>query len=236
MEINYSHTQPNRTKHHWYQTWWGIFTIIVIVAVLSFLIAAAFYVKNLAEKINQEKTNQSTQEQAAINRELTEGLNPYYLGTSTPKVTIVEFADFSCPYCRQSANAIREIAALYPDTVKIIWRDYLGHDDSLDLALIARCAGEQNKFWEMHDGLFDNQGATTAAVITEIAEQNDLDMKKFSQCITDRKYINLIAKDESDATRLGVKGTPTWFINGSYQLEGSLSLENLQQIIQELTK
>ncbi|HNX11006.1 MAG TPA: DsbA family protein [bacterium] len=223
-------------RHRWYKSWWGIFLILTAILVVSFVLAFAFYIKSLANKMNSERASQLLSAQQAANQRLLDGLNPYYLGTSTPQITIVEFGDFACSRCRESFTAIHDLAALHPDTVKIIWRDFLGHDDSFGLALAARCAGEQGKFWEMHDGLFLHQGTLNEERILDLAKQFELNTTQFSQCIKDNKYARQIAKDKSDGELLKVVGTPTWFVNNSYRIETPLSLENLQKIIEELNK
>ena len=226
----------NPKKIPWYRTTWGILSILVTIFVISFILAFAFYINRRVNQIATENQAKSAQAELEQNKTLINGLNPYYLGTTTPKITIVEFGDFACPYCYDSFTAVRDLAALYPDKVKIVWRDFLGHEDSLGLALAARCAGEQGKFWEMHDGLFLHQGDLSEENIVALATKNNLDITQFNDCLSQKKYASSVAKDQLDASRLGVTGTPTWFVNNGYRIEGALGLDNLKTIVEKLDK
>jgi len=95
--------------------------------------------------------------------------NDYFLGTSTPRLTIVEFSDFACPYCRNSYTTVREIGFKYKNSVKIIFKDFPLHADSLDLAMAGRCAGEQGLFWPLHDKLFSLQGRFATSSLPDLA-------------------------------------------------------------------
>jgi protein-disulfide isomerase len=122
----------------------------------------------------------------------------------------------------------------YSDKVKHIYRDFpaLG-ENSVNLALAARCAGEQGLFWPMHDKLFQNQGVSTPKELLELANQIGADTVKYELCYSQKKYLNLIQKDFLDGETLGVNGTPTWFINGQ-KIEGDIPLNIFTQIIEEL--
>ena len=158
------------------------------------------------------------------------------IGADDAQIVIVEFADFSCPYCKASFQKIREISTLYNDKVKYIWRDLpIVHDYSLDLALAARCAGEQGLFWQMHDKLFIKQGVKEKQEIYTLAKQVGVDMEKFGSCFDSKKYIPKIQQDFDDAQKLGVHnlGTPIWFINGQV-IKGTISDEDFDTIINHL--
>lgn len=164
---------------------------------------------------------------------LIEGINNPSLGASDPKVTIVEFSDFACPFCKASFPGLREISLKYKDGVKIIFRDWPGHDNSLVLAMAAYCAGEQNKFWEMHDKLFQNQSDTFGTdknQLAALAQQLGVYNQEFQTCFDQQKYLPQIQKNFTDSELLGVTGTPTWFINGK-KIEGELSVTGLENLI-----
>lgn len=156
----------------------------------------------------------------------------YSLGPDGAKITIVEFSDFACPYCREEYPIVRQLAAKYKGSVKIIYRDYPLHENSVALALAARCAGEQGFFWPMHDKLFAAQGSFSAADLPGMAASVGADKAKFSACYDAQKYLTDIQKDLSDAEYLKLKGTPTFFING-YKFEGAIPLENFEEILKE---
>ena len=223
-------------KHHsWYGRWWGVFLIVALIIVVSFLLAFAFYIKKISKDLTAQNQAELLKQQMAASKPIIEGLGQYSLGSSTAPITIVEFCDFACPYCRNSYQALRDIAELNKSKVRVLWRDFVGHADSISLSLAARCAGEQNKFWEMHDGLFSRQGILGADGVEKLAQQNNLNIKQFNDCLKSEKYRANILKDQADAEKLQIKGTPTWFING-YLLEGELSSEQWQNIIDQLSK
>jgi len=219
----------------WYKKWWGILIITITTFILIILVASGFYLFNLIKKIqsgNQEILKQNFTNQKQYNAE---GNDNYWLGSTKPKVTIVEFADFACPLCKNSFSKIREISLNYKNDVKIIYRDYPGYEHSLDLAMAARCAGEQGLFWLMHDKLYQHQGLNEKSQLTALANQVGADIDKFDNCLANKKFLNLIQKDFSDAQKLGITGTPTWFING-YKIEGDIPYELFIQIVEKLIK
>ncbi len=167
-----------------------------------------------------------------------EGENNPSFGATNPKVTIVEFSDFACPFCKASFPAIREISLKNQENVKIIFRDWPGHEYSLPLALAAYCAGEQGKFWEMHDKLFQNQSDTFGKdknQLAALAQQLGIYNEDFQTCFDSQKYLPQIKKNYIDSEILGVAGTPTWFINGK-KIEGELSSADLEKIISPYLK
>lgn len=166
-------------------------------------------------------------------KSLTEGIDNPSFGASNPKVTIVEFSDFACPFCKASFPGIREIGLKYKENVRVIFRDWPGHDYSLPLALAAYCAGEQGKFWEMHDKLFQNQSDTFGSdknQLAALAQQLGIYNEEFQTCFDNQTYLPQIKKNFTDSETLGVAGTPTWFVNGK-KIEGELSAADLEKII-----
>ena len=146
-------------------------------------------------------------------------------------MTIVEFSDFACPYCKDNFPVVRELGLKYKDDIKIIYRDYLGHNESLDLALAARCAGEQGKFWYMHDKLFSNQEQATLANLPVMAQQLGLDVKSFNSCLSSKKHLSRVREDLDAAEKIGITKTPSWMING-YLIEGAIDRDSFINIIE----
>ncbi len=164
---------------------------------------------------------------------LIEGTGNPSFGAINPKVTIVQFSDFQCPFCLASFPALREISIKHADTVKVIFRDWPGHENSLNLALGAHCADEQGKFWEMHDKLFQHQADSFGAQkndLASIAQQLDIYNERFQACFDSQKYLPLIKQNFQDADSLGVKGTPTWFFNGN-KIAGQLTVQDFEEIL-----
>lgn len=138
------------------------------------------------------------------------------VGPASAPVTIVEFSDFQCPYCKLSVPLMKEILAKYPDKVKVVYRDYPGpnHPHAQQAAEAAQCAGDQGKFWEYHDSLFDRQAPGTGWNFTELAKEIGLNQDAFATCLNTGRYREEVAKDLRDGFKLGVTSTPTFFING----------------------
>lgn len=216
----------------WYKRWWGILLLLFLFLLVSFIVASILYIGKAVKDIRTEKTSIETAQKSQENKIIIEGENTYWMGTSTPKVTIVEFSDFACPYCKDNFSVVRELGLKYKNDVKIIYRDYLGHNESLDLALAARCAGEQGKFWYMHDKLFSNQEQATLANLPIMAQQLGLDVKTFNSCLSSKKYLNHVREDMAAAEKIGVTKTPSWMING-YLLEGAIDRDSLINIIEK---
>ena len=228
-------------EKQWYSQWWGILLILFLTLFLIVLVALGFYIADIAGRI---KSGEIVSEQvlAEIDKYKTakenpavSGTNNYWLGSAKPKITIVEFADFSCPNCKNSFSNIREISLKYRNDVKIIFRDYPIYENSINLALAGRCAGEQGLFWLMHDKLFAKQGNFSLEELPNFANQIGADVNKFNNCLKDEKYLNDIKKDYSDGELLEISGTPTWFING-YKIEGDIPHDLFIQIVEELIK
>ena len=159
------------------------------------------------------------------------------VGPANAPVTIVEFSDFQCPYCKRSVPLIKEILAKYPGKVKVVYRDYPGpnHPYAPQAAEAAQCAGDQGKFWEYHDGLFDHQAAGSGWDFIELAKAIGLNHDVFATCLNTRRYQEEVAKDLHDAITLGVTSTPTFFINGR-PLVGAKPFAEFQTVIDRLLK
>jgi len=148
------------------------------------------------------------------------------LGNVKAKVTIVEFSDYQCPFCRSFwSDTLPQIKKDYIDTGKarLVYRDFpLGfHPGAIPAAQAANCANEQGKYWEMHDKIFSEQAKKGTATIqfsnSELklwAKQLGLKTPEFNSCFDSNKYSEEIAKDTTDGTAAGVTGTPTFYING----------------------
>ena len=227
--------QINNKK--WYKKWWAIVLFIIVTLFLILLIASSFYIANEIKKIK----NIGELDQPILNnikyteerKKEVEGQNNYWIGSANPKVTIVEFADFSCPLCKNSFSKIREISLKYKKDVKLIYRDYPMYEYSLDLSMAAHCAGEQGLFWLMHDKLFQNQGITEKFQIIELANQVGADVNRFNACFTNKKYLKKIQENFTAGGKLEITGTPTWFINGQ-KVAGDIPYGLFENIVVKL--
>lgn len=188
--------------------------------------------ESYARKFKSDQSLASSQNYEG--RALIEGNGNYWTGAKEPKITIVEFADFSCPKCKNSYFTLKQVMEKYGGSVRLVHRDYpVIADYSMDLAHAARCAGEQGLFWQMHGKLYENQPVSDLETVRKLVEQIGVNMIKFDDCTEKSRFVNAIEKNYSDATTLGIAGTPTWFING-HKIEGDLPLSTFQEIIEEL--
>jgi protein-disulfide isomerase len=136
-------------------------------------------------------------------------------GNPKASVTIVEFTDFQCPFCKRSQDTLTQVEQAHPNDVKLIARSYPlpFHDRAKPAAEAAMCAKEQGKYWEYRDKLFAKQELSDAD-FRRYAQEVGLNQKKFDKCVTDHKYAARIESDIADGKRYGVNGTPHFFING----------------------
>lgn len=156
-------------------------------------------------------------------------------GNANAPVTIIEFSEFQCPFCgRFARDTLPQIKTNYIDTgkVKFIYRDFLVHSTSQKAQEAAECAEEQGKFWEMHDLLYQNQGALDVDSLKGYASQLGLNTATFNSCLDSGKHANEVNKDTTDGRTAGVRGTPTFFINGE-KLVGAQPYATFQQAIEK---
>lgn len=138
-------------------------------------------------------------------------------GDSKAPVTIVEFSDFQCPFCKKVHPVMKELLTKYAGRVKLAYRDFplrQIHAQAQIAAEASRCAEEQGRFWEYHDRLFENQGKLDQTALVEYAAGGGLDRPQFESCLASGKFRPQIEQDYQEGMRLGVQGTPAFFING----------------------
>jgi len=154
------------------------------------------------------------------------------LGPASAPVTIVEFSDYQCPYCRRAQNTVDELVAKYKDKVRLVHRDFPldGHPRAFPAARAARCAGEQGKFWDYHRGLLVGTGDFSDQDFKSRAQALGLDGSKFDACLQSPRHDQEIRASVEDGTRIGVTGTPAFFINGR-MLFGARPIEQFQEVI-----
>ncbi len=157
-------------------------------------------------------------------------------GDKNAPVTIVEFSDYECPFCEKFyTQTLPQIEANYIKTgkVKLIYRDYpLGfHAQAQKAAEAAECAGEQDKYYEMHNLLFEKGVAGGVSSFKAYAKELKLDATKFDQCLDSGKMSVEVQKDAADGSKYGVQGTPAFFINGRL-ISGAQPYAVFQQAIE----
>lgn len=166
------------------------------------------------------------------------------LGDQNAKVTIVEFSDFQCPFCRSFFTAaFPELKKEYIDTGKVAlyYRHFpLDFHPSANIsAQASECANEQGKFWQMHDKMYDEQGKQGTGTIQytkddlkKWAADLGLNTGSFNECLDSEKYKDKVAKDLTDGTAAGVSGTPTFFVNGT-ELVGAQPFSAFKAVIDQ---
>jgi protein-disulfide isomerase len=153
-------------------------------------------------------------------------------GDPKAPVTIVEFSDYQCPYCRKAEASVEEVLAKHPGEVKLAYRDFplrQIHPDAQSAAEASRCAEEQGRFWEYHDALFVATKPDPETQL-QLVRSLGLDEKKFEACISSGMYKQQIEQDLQDGVEAGVSGTPGFFING-IALSGAQPISAFENII-----
>jgi len=158
-------------------------------------------------------------------------------GTPGASVQIVEFSDMQCPYCSRQVDVLRQLVNAYHGKVAWYFKSFplSFHPDSLLAHRAVLAAGNQGKFWEMHDLIFANQQSIKRNDLIRFAAQLNLDIVRFNADLDDPKTQAAVEKDQIEGERLGVSGTPSLFINGR-PLTGVHSYNELQQIIEDELK
>jgi protein-disulfide isomerase len=141
------------------------------------------------------------------------------LGQADAPVTVVVFGDYECPFCeRLYQDAEKQMREEYIKTgkVKMVYRDYplSFHPAAQPAAEAAECAGDQGKYWQYHDALFERQATLGTMNYVELAGELGLDKASFKNCVDTNRFAAEVAKDQADGVAAGVDGTPASFING----------------------
>lgn len=154
-------------------------------------------------------------------------------GPAEAPVQIVEFSDFQCPFCKRMQDVISEVVAKYDGQVSWFYKDLpliSIHSGAKYAAEAARCAGDQGKFWEYRDALFDADKVTDG-MHEDLASKLELDLEAFAGCLSEHKYAGVVESDLAEAETLGITGTPTLLINGIL-LSGARSADDLSAVIE----
>lgn len=156
------------------------------------------------------------------------------IGSSSAKVTVVEFADYECPYCATAANAVDQIKDTFKKDVRFVYRHFplSFHPNAKIAAEYAQCAQAQGAFWKLHKLFYENTRNLDPASLQTYAEQVGLDKDKLTTCLQSGQAEREVADDLEEGRAIGVEGTPSFYINGE-RYEGPVSSEGLASAIQE---
>ena len=159
--------------------------------------------------------------------------NAQILGPEKPTVTLVEFADYECPYCQKVAADVKRLQVDFSDRVAFAHKDFPlpMHTRAEKAAEAARCASKEGKFWELHDELFHSKELDVDQLKAQ-ARALKLDPAEFDKCLDSGEEAAAVEKDRKEGNRLGITGTPSFFINGHF-LSGALDYATLRQIVEQ---
>ena len=187
----------------------------------------------------QQQPSAESQEPAAVDPSQFTLRAANTIASPNAKVTIVEFSDFQCPFCSRFHSAVEpQLMKDYVQTGKVTFvykhSAFLGQE-SVWSAQAAECAADQGKFWDYHDLLFtrqsgENQGAFNKDKLIGFAKELNLDMTKFEPCLTNDETLARVQADTQEGQKAGVRGTPTFFINGQ-PLVGAQPITAFQTVL-----
>jgi protein-disulfide isomerase len=154
------------------------------------------------------------------------------LGPARAPVTMVEFSDYQCPFCRRAQGVVDELVGKYQGKIRLVVRDFPleGHPRAMPAARAAHCADEQGKFWDYHRALLTGAGDFSDEDFKTRAAALGLDTGKFETCLQSPRHDESIRASVADGARIGVTGTPAFFINGRL-LFGARPIEQFQEVI-----
>jgi protein-disulfide isomerase len=152
-----------------------------------------------------------------------------------PKLIIIAFSDYQCPFCKEAEDNLKEAMKEYENEILFVFRDLpleSIHPHAKQAALATECADEQEAYWQYHDKLFENQKALKKENLISYAQELNLNSTIFEECLTEEKYTHKIEADKRIAKRLSIKSTPTFFFNGR-KITGRKTVEEFTNIIKE---
>lgn len=211
---------------------------LIWVRPLETKLAAAESRASAAEAQIAAAQGQQGGQQAAVPEEVTRYDVPedddYVLGSDSAPITIIEFSDYECPYCRKwHTEVFPQIREKYGDKVRFVYRDfplYSIHPNAEPAAIAANCAGKQDKYWEFNDLLFNGNKDLSPATYETYAKELGLNVDTFNTCQSEPEIKEEVTADYDYAANLGVRSTPTFFING-LAVVGAQPFEVFEQVI-----
>jgi len=203
--------------------------------------------KTTSQSIKQNssiETAQTTDTQPTENSDTGTGNNDntYSLGDEDAPIVVIDFSDYQCPFSKKfHSNILPQLKLDYIDTgkVKYIFKDFplKIHPKVLYAHYAANCAGEQEKYWEMHDKLFENQQEWSKAdnlpdIFAKYAQELKLNTVNFKDCLSSETYKEIVKKNKDDGIAYGAKGTPTLIVNGKI-IRGVNTYDHFKQILEK---
>lgn len=155
-------------------------------------------------------------------------------GPKNAPIEIIEFSDFQCPFCLSAFPTVQKVLQTYGDKIRFTYRHYplQNHPNARPAAEASACAAEQDKFWEFHDRLFIDQSKLNPGELRQHAAAVGLNVINFNDCLESKKFARLVDEDVDAANKVGVNGTPAFFINGRI-LSGAQPFDAFKRVIDE---
>ncbi len=229
----------------WYKTWWATlgFIMLGVIAVIAIIIGILTFrvwrqIKNGEISSSQIQSygqfsvaQNSTAQPQVLDVSLLNRPDAPFLGTPNPKVTVVEFLDFKCPNCLTAKPIMDQVVQKYSNKVKLVLRNFpveSTHPGATQLSEIAWCAKQQNGFFGIYNWLYAHQEALPEKMVNsdigKLASENNLNFESLQTCLKGSEASIAINRDYADGVKLGVRGTPTFYINGEKR-EGVIPFE-----------
>jgi len=159
-------------------------------------------------------------------------------GHADAKITLIEYADFECPYCARAHQSLTALLPKYGKDVRLVYRHMPltdMHPDAQPAAEASEAADAEGKFWEMHDALFEGQGDLSDAAIVEMATRIGFDVDKLQDALENGTYAGRVESDAAAGRKAGAHRTPTFFINGVH-FDGDSDEESLDRALSAALK
>jgi protein-disulfide isomerase len=164
------------------------------------------------------------------------GPSDHIQGNEKAVITLLEYGDYQCPYCGMAYPVVKRLQRYFGRNLRFVFRNFpltQAHKYALTAAVAAEAAGEQKKFWEMHDTLFENQDKLTAQDILEYATSLNLDLRKFDEGMRSQDLLNKVRADYMSGEMSGVDGTPCFYIN-DMKFVGPSQFDGMRSFIEDL--
>lgn len=240
-------------ERRWYQTWWGV----ALLAGGGFLVLAALFLAGMTARYWWQLKHGETPfvpgelsgsftaygklatTPGSVDRAVLETFASPYLGQLDAPVTIVEFVDFKCPNCKAAGPIMHQVAQKFGTKVKIIVRAFPAesiHPGATELSEVAQCAHTQGKFWLMHDVLLDSQAILPEKLTPEffaiLAGRAGVDLVALQDCLARPATAGVVRADFLTGVTAGVRGTPTFFVNGE-KVEGVVPFASWEKYLKQ---
>lgn len=184
--------------------------------------------------LSSNKSSQTSSNGKSSSATLTQHIE----GQGTTGVTLTEYGDYECPFCGQYFPTVKKVVAEYGDKIKFQFRNFpltSIHQNAFAAARAAEAAGLQNRFWEMNDLLYQTQSQWTSAsdpttIFDQFAQQLGLNLNQFKADYASSKVNDLINADEAEGNKLGIQGTPTFFLDGK-QIQVANTTSSFEKLI-----